>query len=421
MSKILVLTVPAEGHFNPFVPIITGLVKRGHEVVCFAGSAFRHRVEKTGATFRPPPPKWDFGETEIYDFFPELRKKKGLAQLTYYFKHVMFDPVPDILSTLKNELENFHADVMISDTFMIVGSWIKELDKTPCVRISVVPLNMPGKNIPPFGFGLLPGKSFLSRWRNNLIKWIFQEFIIKDVLKYGNKIRKQAGLPVKTLFTKVYDGSDLILHTSTPAFEYPRDKYPPNFRFIGPIIIPPVKDYEKPAWWPEIEKGLPVVLINQGTVAKNYNDLIIPSISGLKDEQMVVLAVPVAKGELTNLPENAYTEPYIPFGNLLPHVDVFITNGGFGGTQNALAHGIPVIIAGATEDKMEVSARVEYAGAGINLRKHKPSPGDIRKAVRKILSDPSYRERARELQNDFAKFDAPELAVRWIEEFIEVP
>jgi len=72
MSKILVLTVPAEGHFNPFMPIISGLVKRGHEVVCFAGSVFQYRVEKTGATFRPPPAKWDFGETETYDFFPEM-------------------------------------------------------------------------------------------------------------------------------------------------------------------------------------------------------------------------------------------------------------------------------------------------------------------------------------------------------------
>ena len=110
-----------------------------------------------------------------------------------------------VLKTLRNELENFHADVIISDTFMIAGAWIKELDKTPVVRISVVPLSMPGKNIPPFGFGLLPGKSFLSRWRNNLVKWIFQELIIKDVVKYGNEIRKNAGLPFKPFFKKVYD------------------------------------------------------------------------------------------------------------------------------------------------------------------------------------------------------------------------
>ena len=419
MSKILVLTVPAEGHFNPFVPILTQLVKRGHEVVCFAGTVFQYSVEKTGATFRPPPPKWDFGETEAYDFFPELKKKKGLNQLKYYLKHVMFDPVPDVITMVKNELENFHADVVISDTFMVAGSWLTELVRIPGVLISVVPLSLPGKNIPPFGLGLLPGKTFLSRWRNNLIKWIFREFLFNDVQKYGNEIRKKAGLPAKSLFGKGYNSSNLVLHTSTPAFEYPRDVFPPNLRFIGPVLTPPVENYVKPEWWPEIEKDLPVVLINQGTVAKNYNDLIFPAIEGLKDEKMVIVAVPVAKGELRNLPGNVHVEPYIPFGNLFPYVDLFITNGGFGGTQNALAHGIPVIIAGATEDKMEVAARVEYAGAGINLRKQKPSPGDIRKAVRKILSDTSYKQKARELQKDFAKYDAPELAVRWIGEFIQ--
>jgi len=208
------------------------------------------------------------------------------------------------------------------------------------------------------------------------------------------------------------------LHTSTPVFEYPRKEFPANFRFIGPIILPPDMEYQWPAWWPEMEKDLPVVLINQGTVAKNFKDIILPSIKALKDEKMIILAVPVKDGEIRNLPENTHTEPYIPFGNLLPHVDVFITNGGFGGTLNALAHGIPVIIAGATEDKMEVAARVEFTGAGINLRKQKPTPEEIRKAVRRILSAPSYKLKAKEIQTDFAKYDAPTVAVGLIEELI---
>jgi UDP:flavonoid glycosyltransferase YjiC (YdhE family) len=131
------------------------------------------------------------------------------------------------------------------------------------------------------------------------------------------------------------------------------------------------------------------------------------------------LAVPVKVGEIIDLPVNVHAEPYIPFGNLLPLVDLLITNGGFGGTQNALAHGIPVIIAGATEDKMEVAARVEYSGAGINLRKQKPSAADIKGAFRKIMADPSYRHKAKELQKDYAKYDAPKLAVRYIEKLIE--
>jgi UDP:flavonoid glycosyltransferase YjiC (YdhE family) len=68
---------------------------------------------------------------------------------------------------------------------------------------------------------------------------------------------------------------------------------------------------------------------------------------------------------------------------------------------------------------MEVAARLEYSGAGINLGKQKPLPSSIKKAVMKILSDPSYKQRAGELQSEFVKYDAPNLAVELIEELIE--
>jgi UDP:flavonoid glycosyltransferase YjiC (YdhE family) len=95
-----------------------------------------------------------------------------------------------------------------------------------------------------------------------------------------------------------------------------------------------------------------------------------------------------------------------------------VTNGGFGGVQNALAHGVPLVIAGASEDKMEVAARVEHAGAGINLRTKKPTPEAIRYAILNVLSDSAYKQHASQLQQDFARYDAPILAVEYVEELI---
>jgi MGT family glycosyltransferase len=333
----------------------------------------------------------------------------------------MFDPVPDLIKELKGQIDNFQPDLIISDTFLIVGSWVTEFYNIPSVRISVLPLNIPGKNIPPFGLGLLPGKSLLSKWRNNILRWLFSKLLFNDVQKYGEEIRNRIGLPVsgKSFVKKEFENANLFLHTSIPNFEYPREEFPPKLRFIGPIITPPNISYKKPEWWSEIEKDIPVVLINQGTVSKDHDDLILPAIEALKNEKIIVIAVPVKEGEIMNLPENVHTELYIPFGNLLPHIDLLITNGGFGGTQNALAYGIPIIIAGATEDKMEVAARLEYSGAGINLRKQKPTSKDIVKAYRKIMSDQSYKQKAKELKEHYAKFDAPVLAVGMIEELIE--
>ena len=71
-----------------------------------------------------------------------------------------------------------------------------------------------------------------------------------------------------------------------------------------------------------------------------------------------------------------------------------ITNGGFGGVQQALAHGVPMVVAGATEDKKEVAARVAWSGTGVNLRTGRPSARALRRAVQRILREPQFSLRA---------------------------
>jgi len=421
MNKIIFLIEAVEGHFNPFVPIINEFTKQGYQVVCMTGSKFRKRVEQAGATFQNLPEKWDPGENDVYDFFPELKKRNGLSQVKYYLKHILFDQVPDTLDALKKLLVSFPADIVISDTFMVASGWMTELGGPPNVRLSVLPLSFPGKNIPPYGLGLMPGKSFFSKLKISFLNVLIEKLVFNDVQKYANKIRAQQNLDIfqESFFKLGFTTPNLVLHTSVPAFEYPREDYPSNFKFIGPIGLPFRDDFQMPEWWQKMESDFPVVLVNQGTVATDYSNLIKPAIEGLRDEKINVIAVPVNEGGIPNLPKNAHTEPYIPFGNLLPHVDVMITNGGFGGTQHALAHGIPVIVAGATEDKMEVAARVEYSGTGINLKKQQPKPKDIKNAAREILCDPLYKKKAEELKLIYTQYDAPSLAVGYIKNLIE--
>lgn len=421
MSNIIILSEAAEGHINPFIPIISALIERGHKVVCISGRKFKDKIEATGATFHPLPQSWDPEDQEAYEFFPELKELKGLDQIKFYLKHIMFDQAPETLECLQALLKNFPADVIISDTFMVAGNWITELGGPASIRLSVIPLSLPGKDIAPFGLGLLPGNSFFSKLRNNSVRFIFEKIVFKDVQNHVNKIRDSIGLPYfdKSFFVKGYEVPNLVLHTSTPEFEYARKEYPDNFKFIGPVLVSPSDEFKEPEWWPLIKQDKPVILVTQGTVSKNYDDLIEPAIEALKDKNVIVLLVPFENEGIIDLPENIYTAGYIPFGNLLPYVDVMVTNGGFGGVQNALAHGIPLVIAGTTEDKMEVAARVEYSGAGINFRKQKVSVEDVKLAVDEILLSASFKQKAKILQSNYAQYNAPKLAVKWIEELIE--
>jgi UDP:flavonoid glycosyltransferase YjiC (YdhE family) len=100
-------------------------------------------------------------------------------------------------------------------------------------------------------------------------------------------------------------------------------------------------------------------------------------------------------------------------------VDVYVTNGGFGGLQYALSNGIPVVAAGKTEDKPEMGNRVAFNGSGLNLKTNRPAPEKVAEAVRTVLANPDYRKRAEAIQADLARHDAPEEAADLLDRLAE--
>ena len=417
MARFLVKTDAAVGHVMPTIPITRKLVERGHEIIWITGRNYKEKVESTGARFQPLQEEIDPGEMEWYDFCPQLKKLKGLAQIKWYLKHLDLDPCSLQIEIINKILKYFPADVFLGDQEAFALMFRSEMEGPPFAGISLLPVSLPSPETAPFGLGILPGENLVTKVRNKLLNFLTYSILLHDVTTYANNIRQELNLePLNGHFFKaMWQKPSLILHISTPAFEYPRSNQLGNFYFIGPILPEPTHTFHLPDWWSDLNGSEPIVLVNQGTMGMSLDDLVIPAIKGLKNEKMLVVAVPVKQGQLRELPANVRAEPFIPFDHLLPHVDVMVTNGGYGGTQWALAQGIPLVVAGETEDKIEVAARVEWARAGINLRKQHPQPDEVRDAVKEVLINPIYRENARRIQTDFAKYDAPTRAAELLE------
>jgi UDP:flavonoid glycosyltransferase YjiC (YdhE family) len=147
-----------------------------------------------------------------------------------------------------------------------------------------------------------------------------------------------------------------------------------------------------------------VVAVTQGTVANRETaDLIEPAIAGLADlDALVVVITGNPDTQLENVPDNVRVSPYIPYDRLLPEADVLVTNGGYGGVLQALSHGVPMVVAGVTEDKPEIAARVQWSGAGIDLRTGRPAPTEVGAAVQAVLETPSFSQAAERLQTEIA-------------------
>ncbi len=419
MARILMASITVPGHTNPGLPLARELVKRGHDVRWYNSPRFRDKIEATGARFEPLRDGIDFDWTKMDEMYPERRKLKGLALLKWELQLAVgwtVGYVTDLLSILKEQ----PADVIFTDGGLLAGPTLAELTGLPCAVYTAFPLLISGPDATPVGLGFQPSSTFFGRARNRFLNWLMFRVVMRSVNVRTNEMRASLGLPPmnETFFDAVVQRADLAMQGTTRAFEYPRNDLPEHLHFIGPILPQPSSDFTPPEWWDDLQSGRPVVHVTQGTLETDAADLLGPTLEGLADEDVLVVATTGGKpvdGLANGLPANVRLERFIPHGHLLPHVDVMITNGGYGGTQYALAHGIPLVGAGTTQDKPEVCARIAWFGAGIDLKTKSPKPAQIKDAVKAILKEPSYKQNAQEIQRDYANHDAPSLAAELLE------
>jgi UDP:flavonoid glycosyltransferase YjiC (YdhE family) len=172
-----------------------------------------------------------------------------------------------------------------------------------------------------------------------------------------------------------------------------------------------------PDWWTELDGSRPVVLVTQGTLANHdFNEVIQPALFGLADENVtVIVAAGRSDTQTLAVPENARVVSFIPFDRVLPKVDVIVTNGGYGAVNHALSLGVPIVVAGESEDKDWVASRVGWTGAGINLKTRYASAEQMRNAVRTILTNKQYRDEARRLRENFSSYNALDELARTVD------
>jgi UDP:flavonoid glycosyltransferase YjiC (YdhE family) len=92
------------------------------------------------------------------------------------------------------------------------------------------------------------------------------------------------------------------------------------------------------------------------------------------------------------------------------------TNGGYGALQYAISNGIPLVVAGAGEDKPEVCARAEWASVAVNLRTGQPTKEALRQAIDEVISNTKYKKAAQNLEAEMATFDPMTVIAKTIDE-----
>jgi UDP:flavonoid glycosyltransferase YjiC (YdhE family) len=119
------------------------------------------------------------------------------------------------------------------------------------------------------------------------------------------------------------------------------------------------------------------------------------------------------------LSKNAVVSPFLNFREVLPYVDVLVALGGYGTVTQALSLGVPMVLAGLSEDKLEIGVQVASSGSGISLRTDTPTVEQLRASVEQVLSEPSYRASAKRLAAEFAHYDSAKELLRLLETVVD--
>lgn len=404
--KLLFAASALVGHINPLLAIARQAAARGDEIVFATAPAFRSKVEAAGFRFAPDE---SGGDAQ----FRELTLQPGPERYRREFEARFLDAMPGQSRTLRRLIESECPDAVVAGSLFLgaLPLILSGEPRPPIVACNVSFLFHDRTDNAPLGPGLPPAGNASDALRYAAIKAQADAVFEGPVRAYADRKLAGLGLPPlpASLTQSMITLPDVFLQLTVPSFEYDYGVLREGVQFVGALPAPAVTG-PLPDWWDELDDRRRVVLVTQGTLANDdFGELLEPTLLALADRDDLLVIATTGGRPLDALtapiPANARVSTFLPFGALLPKVDAFVTNGGYGSVSQALAAGVPIVSAGLTEDKAEVGARIGWSGVGLNLAVNRPTPEALGAAISRVLDEPGFRRNAARLANDFADHD----------------
>jgi len=423
--RILFANFPGDGHFNPLTSLAVHLKNLGHDVRWYTGKKYQPKLEKLEIPFYPIKRAIDFSAGEPDQIFPERKfYKSQIAKLKFDIKHAFVLRGPEFYEDLREIESSFPFDILIADNCFTGIPYVKQLLEKPVIAIGVIALPETSKDLPPSGLGLTPSYNFFGKRKQDLLRFLTDRFIFGESKKLVDKMYADYGMKVVkgNIFDVICKEADLLLQSGTPGFEYFRSDLGKNIRFIGPLLPHSgrkTRQYQLPGWYRQFKKK---ILVTQGTVETDVEKIIVPTLEAFKNSDVCVIAT--TGGSKTEELKKRYShyniliEDFIPFDDIMPQCDVYVTNGGYGGVMLGIQNNLPMVVAGVHEGKNEINARVGYFKLGINLRTEKPTASQIKANVELILENKAYKNNVAKLAREFEQYNPALLCEKYANELI---
>lgn len=291
MARFLMATYPSPGHIAPAAAVVRQLTGGGHDVRWYTGSRFAEVVADSGARFCPMAKSLEWDYNDLNSSFPGRADLKGLRQNQFDLSEIFVRPLRHHLPALAALTGEEPADAFVSHTIFLGGGWLHEMGGPPYASLGDTCLNYPSRDAAPYGTGLTPRDGWVGHLRNRALNAIGRTMVMAPVVKAAREVRAELGLPPVPIRGLDFGLSPYLHIQLCPSgFEYPRSDLPDHVHFVGAPTPPMPAEFDPPRWWPRLSESSPVVLVTQGTIATDPNDLLAPCLKGLSGHDLFVVA-----------------------------------------------------------------------------------------------------------------------------------
>ena len=388
MSRFLFVVPPLAGHTFPTVAVGQELTDRGHQVA-WAGHA------GTVGPLLPPearliPVEVDFGGETLAQALRRWRGLRGAAAFRSLWVDLLIPLAVSMVPGVAAAVDEFAPDVLVVDQQAVAGALVARQRGLTWATSATTSAELTDQ------FVTMPK---LGAWARQLLADFQAAFAVSD--------------PVDLRFS-----DHLVLAFTTDALVGPVCDFPHHYVFVGPAIGVRAGAPEFP--WDWLNADRQHVLVSLGTlnreVGQRFFTTAVQAAAPLADRLQLIL---VASPDLVDSPpDHVLVREFVPQLDLLPHLHAVVSHAGHNTVCEALAHGVPLVVAPIRDDQPVIAGQVVDTGAGVRVHFGRVGATELRNAITTVLDDPSYRAAARRVQTSFANAGGSAAAADHLEKLL---
>jgi len=380
---IFFFSIPAHGHVNPTLPVVSELVSRGHAVRYYETPEFRERIEAAGAQFVDispymPPAPGNIDKVAGRDFASLIE--------------MVADTTIALDESVAADIAEYQPSVIVSDSVCFWGKLFAHKHGVPFVCSTTT-----------FAFNQYTAK----RMKQSPLEILRMIAGMPRIKKAVDRLQAH-GYPANDFISLIQNDSDTdTVVFATRRFQPLSETFGDRYAFVGPSVQ---------STYPRLPHDRPQVYISLGTVLNNaprFYRRCFAALGGLDLHVTLTVGGKCNIASLGKIPDNFSVFPRVNQLEIRASCDVFLTHCGMNSASESLLCGTPMVLFPQHSEETAVAGRVRELGAGLPLGR--PSVRNIRRAVLAVLRDPAFRASAQTLSKDFLASRGAKEAADFIE------